>query len=180
MKKIKFLILAISIALCIPIALSFNGNKVEAVLEPGVIPNGDYVIQSVNSGKVLDVPGGNSSNGTAIWQYEYNGTNAQKWRVVQNSDGTYTLQTLLDTNKCLDIAGGSTADGASVQIYSSNGSAAQKFILIPKGYNAYSIKVLCSGKFLDVYCISKDNGALIKQYSENGLENQTWMFYKQN
>ena len=44
MKRIKYLILVISITICMPIILSFSVSKVEAESEQGILSNGGYVI----------------------------------------------------------------------------------------------------------------------------------------
>lgn len=85
-------------------------------------------LTSVNSGKVLDVNGGVSANGTNVQQYDSNGTYAQKWIAVKNSDGSYTFQSALAENAVLDVNGGSSANGTNVQLYTSNGTNAQKWV----------------------------------------------------
>ncbi|WP_411161113.1 RICIN domain-containing protein [Bifidobacterium pseudocatenulatum] len=90
--------------------------------------NGYVTLASVNSGKVLDVNGGSSSNGTNVQQYDSNGTYAQKWIAIKNSDGSYTFQSALAENAVLDVNGGSSANGANVQLYTSNGTNAQKWV----------------------------------------------------
>ena len=82
----------------------------------------------MNSGKVLDVNGGVSANGTNVQQYDSNGTYAQKWIAVKNSDGSYTFQSALAENAVLDVNGGSNANGTNVQLYTSNGTNAQKWV----------------------------------------------------
>ena len=82
----------------------------------------------MNSGKVLDVNGGVSANGTNVQQYDSNGTYAQKWIAVKNSDGSYTFQSALAENAVLDVNGGSSANGTNVQLYTSNGTNAQKWV----------------------------------------------------
>lgn len=90
--------------------------------------NGYVTLTSVNSGKVLDVNGGVSANGTNVQQYDSNGTYAQKWIAVKNSDGSYTFQSALAENKVLDVSGASTSNGANVQLYTANGTNAQKWV----------------------------------------------------
>ena len=90
--------------------------------------NGYVTLTSVNSGKVLDVNGGVSANGTNVQQYDSNGTYAQKWIAVKTSDGSYTFQSALAENAVLDVNGGSSANGTNVQSYTSNGTNAQKWV----------------------------------------------------
>ncbi|KFI71939.1 1,4-beta-N-acetylmuramidase [Bifidobacterium minimum] len=85
-------------------------------------------LTNVGSGKVLDVRGGSTAIGTTMNQYEANGSYAQKWIAVKDSNGTLTLHSALKSGLVLDVSGAATADGTSVQLYSSNGTEAQRWI----------------------------------------------------
>ena len=64
-----------------------------------------------------------------MWQYEANGTNSQKWQIVKNPNGSYSIISKLN-NLYLDIQNGNISNGANVQVYESNGSNAQQFKII--------------------------------------------------
>ena len=89
------------------------------------IDNGFYRIRNVNSNKVLDVAGGNTYNGTNVWQWEWNGTDAQKWIIKKHGD-VYSIIAKA-SGKCLDVFWGSVYNGSNIQIYESNNTQAQKF-----------------------------------------------------
>lgn len=91
--------------------------------------DGYYTITNVNSGKLLDVQNGGTSNGTNVWQYEDNGTASQKWQIIENKNGSYSLVSKL-SGLYLDIQNGNIANGANVQTYEGNYSIAQQFSLI--------------------------------------------------
>ena len=44
--------------------------------------------------------------GANVWQYARNNTDAQKWIIEENSDGTYTITSKINDQYCLDVAGG--------------------------------------------------------------------------
>lgn len=94
--------------------------------------NGYYRIVNPNSGKVLDVTSAIAQNGTNIWQYTWNGSDAQLWKILPNSDGTYTFYSKLNNAYVLDVSGARTTDGTNIQLYYSNKSNAQKFYLNKK------------------------------------------------
>ena len=52
-----------------------------------------YRIKNANSGLYLDVADGGSSNGTNVQQYTFNGSTAQKYKIVSAGDGYYKLLT---------------------------------------------------------------------------------------
>ena len=85
-------------------------------------------LTSANSDKALDVYGASTANGANAQQYASNGTYAQKWIAIKNSDGSYTFQSALAENKVLDVSGASTSNGANVQLYAANGTTAQKWV----------------------------------------------------
>lgn len=66
-----------------------------------------------------------------MWQYDPNGTVAQKWLVKDAGNGYVYL--VSGTGLYLDVNGCYTADGTNVQGWSGNGTAAQRWKLIPVG-----------------------------------------------
>ena len=140
------------------------------------ISEGDYVIvSSLSKLKVIDISGGAyiAKNGTNIQLYDKNGTEAQRWRISRNSDGTYSIINPT-TGKSLDVAGGRTEDGTNIQLYDSNGTCAQRW-WIEGDSGGYEVFSKCSsGSVLDVYGGGINNGANIQLHSSNGTEAQKW------
>ena len=139
---------------------------------------GTYTLRSaLNENKVLDVSGGvaNARNGTNIQLYDSNGTEAQRWRIQSNGDGTYTVVNPA-TGKVLDVAAGSRVDGGNIQLYDSNGTCAQRWQIAKSadgvGYVFYS---MCSGKTIDVAGASVSNGTNIQIYAPNNTRAQKWV-----
>jgi len=89
-------------------------------------------------------------------------------------DGIYTISSKLAPNMCLDINHSSKEEKANLQLWQKNGTDAQKFKIQydPDGY--YTIKAMCSGKFIDVSASGKQNGTNIWQYIGNGTDAQKW------
>ena len=85
--------------------------------------DGSYIITSLYNGKVLDVSGASSEDGTNVGVYTRWGDNnaAQRWYLC--IDGT--IASKLDTTKRLDVTGGNMSYGTNIQIFSSNGTDAQ-------------------------------------------------------
>ena len=52
---------------------------------------------SEKSGKSLDVANGSKKQGANVWQYSWNGSEAQLWRITEAEDGGYYLQSKLGT-----------------------------------------------------------------------------------
>ena len=85
-----------------------------------------YEIKSVNSGKVLDVQSKGKADGSNVWQYEANNTDAQKW-ILQSAGNGYYYIIAVNSYLCLDVSSGNTNNGTNVQIYEGNETKSQMF-----------------------------------------------------
>ena len=94
------------------------------------------------------------------------------------SDGTYTIQSSVNSRYVLDIANGSTASGANVQLYQSNDTPAQQFKVTHDSQGYVTFMNVKSGKVLDVYNGSAQNGINVRQYTSNNSRAQKWIVKK--
>lgn len=159
----------------------------------------DYVFySSCNMGFVVDVAGGSSNNGTNVWIYSGNNSNAQRWTLKKKqaaastpakstpttntqliADGNYTISSALKSNYVLDVAGAGTANGTNIAMWTKNGTAAQTFtVKYNSSKDAYLITNPNSGKAFDlVGGVSKD-GTNINIYAINNSCAQLWKIKK--
>jgi hypothetical protein len=142
---------------------------------------GYFNIQNVSSLKVLDVMWGNKTPGTNVDQYEANGTDAQKWKLVDTGDGDHSYYIVSALNNLyLDLQWGGTSSGTNVWVYSFDGTNAQKFYLnkisnnVPDGVYTFVSGVSSSSPqmVMDVAWGSLDNSASIQLYKSNGTPAQ--------
>ncbi len=135
-----------------------------------------FMIVNKNSGKVLDLIGGNTANGAVInqWTYDYNGPN-QRFYIVPAENGHFKIISG-QTGKAASIAGNSNADGAQLHDWDyTGGNAYQMWDFIDAGNGWYKIKNAGSGKVLDVDAFSTADNAKVQQYADNGGQaNQLW------
>ncbi|MNC44547.1 Extracellular exo-alpha-L-arabinofuranosidase precursor [compost metagenome] len=82
----------------------------------------------MHSGKVLDVPSSSTTAGVQLQQWDDNGSNAQRWSIVDAGGGYYKLISKV-SGLAVDVSGSSAADGAVVQQWTDNGTDAQKWAL---------------------------------------------------
>jgi hypothetical protein len=127
------------------------------LIEPG------YYIVKTPAGLALDVQNGSTADGANVQLYTANNTDAQKWALAQNSDGSYTLSAAR-ARKALDIKSASTADGANVQIYTANATAAQKWTPVPTGDGYFYLKSAL-GTYLAASGGGVASGANVYSYS---------------
>ncbi|RGJ42618.1 hypothetical protein DXD61_10320 [Eubacterium sp. TM06-47] len=156
--------------------------------------NGQWIISSAwDSRYVFDLNGANLDNGNKVQIYTQNGSSAQAWKLlkVSNSreeiddlaqknkntlaEGTYTINSTLNTSYVLDVNGGSKVNFGNIQLYQSNGTLAQgwKVSHDSKGYVTFIN--IGSGKAIDVKDGSAYNGQNISQYTSNNTYAQKWI-----
>ena len=132
----------------------FNINS----LESARIPDGTYSIANVGSGKLIDINGGTKSAtaGTTVHAWNSNGTDAQKWKVSNNSDGTFTI---------INPALGLVLDGDNgLTIEENRNQCSQKWKIL-KYDNDYIISTTCSGAVLQNNSLNSESiivGSAIK------------------
>lgn len=136
-----------------------------------------FFIKNKNSGKYLDVKGGKPTNGANLIQWSFTGKQNQQWKLVEKSNGTYQIVSLLSGNPVIDIAGKSSKNGANAQIWKSS----QTFQVVKVSNGNYKLESAVSGKarkVLTVQGASKKmvpmscNGRLGKVATISGSSNQ--------
>lgn len=123
-KRFVSVIMCVSliVSLCSLSAFSVNAASNDT---RGISSWTTYYIKNLFDGKYLDVYNGGDANAQDVWTYTYNQSDAQKWTVIRNSDGTYTFHAEVSTNnRVLDVTDN------NVDIWTHNSSwACQKFII---------------------------------------------------
>ncbi|MGA6159714.1 non-reducing end alpha-L-arabinofuranosidase family hydrolase [Stenotrophomonas sp. NPDC087984] len=116
------------------------------------------------SGRCLDVPNANQTDGTSLQLWDCSsGTNQQWTRTDSNQLTVYG-------NKCLDVPGHATTAGTRVQIWTCSGGANQQWRVNSDG----TIVGVESGLCLDVSGGGTVNGTAVQIWTCNGGGNQKW------
>lgn len=180
--------------------LQFNADKGSCGQRFAIFKVGsDYVFySSCNMGFVVDVAGGSSNNGTNVWIYSGNNSNAQRWTLKKKqaaattpakstpttntqliADGNYTISSALKSNYVLDVAGAGTANGTNIAMWTKNGTAAQTFtVKYNSSKDAYLITNPNSGKAIDLVGGVAKDGTNINIYAINNSCAQLWKIKK--
>ena len=86
-----------------------------------MLPARHYVeIISLNSGKVLDVPGLSRAAGERIQQFSVNGGSNQQWELESSEDGNAVYILNRNSGLVLDVPGLSVNPGVLIQQYPIN------------------------------------------------------------
>ena len=142
-----------------------------------LIPEGEYFIFNGAGGNtVIDIAGGSTANGANVRLYTYNKSNAQKFRVVHNDDGTVTLISA-KSGKALDAAGGGSLNGTNIQQYTSNKTFAQRWVITdPDRDGLYTIKASYCPCVISTKDQSNSSGANVQLFKDYGRDVQEWRF----
>ena len=157
--------------------------------------DGYYTIQNSKSDLYLTLytTWADLKNGQQVTQRSYTGGMSQKWCMEQNSDGTYTVVSAMDSSMAIDVANGNAFNGAVVQAWGSNGTAAQRWSFSSaktarqrldalaassKGTVAagtYEVRsAVRSSAVLDAVNGGTSNGTAVQVYGSNGTDAQRW------
>ncbi|HUM85087.1 MAG TPA: RICIN domain-containing protein [Lachnospiraceae bacterium] len=143
-----------------------------------IVPGRSYfLIPKLDSSLAVDAVSGGIVNGTRIWLYRRNESEAQKFTLTENEDHSWTIL----NEKCdlsLDVPGNSPENGVRLQLYGSNFSGAQKWSLnFNEDDSTWTILNSQSGKAVDIPAANAFQTAYPQMYSQNGSDAQR--FYLQ-
>ena len=118
--------------------------------------------------------------------YEPNTTDAQKWKLNKQSDGSYEIVSVAN-GMALDVYAAGAESETKVWAYKRNDTKAQRWVLArqtiapckakynPPEWAPFTLSPLCAPALkLDVRGASKENGAAIQIYKANGTNAQNW------
>ena len=94
-------------------------------------------------------------------------------------EGTYKINTCIDSNKYIDVSRGSKNNEANIQIWDKSNVDQQKYEITYLNNGYYKITAVHSGKGLDVESAGKDNGTNVWQYEWNGSDAQQWIIQEE-
>ena len=135
--------------------------------------DGSYTIINLNSGKALDVQNGGYAPGTNVWQYEQNNTDAQKWILQKNDNGTYSFISKLN-NLYLNISG-EPQNGSNIEVNTESNTSNQQFILYKQTTKAE--RYLDDGIYRIATKLNNSLGFDIQDGStQNGANIQLWQY----
>ncbi|MFJ4077715.1 non-reducing end alpha-L-arabinofuranosidase family hydrolase [Streptomyces iakyrus] len=121
-------------------------------------------VRGVGSGRCLDVPGANQTNGTNVQIWDCHGGTNQQWTLTDDN------QLTVYGNKCLDVPGHATTAGTRPVIWSCNGGTNQRWRANADG----TIVAVESGLCLDVSGGATTNGTAVQLWNCNGGSGQKW------
>lgn len=155
--------------------LRIGGRTAKPALVSPTLPGDGTVYRLVNrnSGRVVDVSSGGTTNGTNILQWSWLGQTNQKWTAVSTGDGYYKFKGV-GSGKLMEVAGLSRADGGNVALWTDSAAPQQQWAVTPTGDGYYFLVNRFSGLALGVDEGGTANGANIEQQPYQSLSHQQW------
>jgi hypothetical protein len=134
-----------------------------------------FMLVNQNSGKCLDLSGGNMANGavTNQWSYDYNGAN-ERWTLIPTENNDHFKIVSWVSGKAVSVSGDSTANSAQLVAWDYNNDSSQQWDLVDAGNGWYNIRNVRSGLLMDVSGGSTADGAKIQQYANTNTGAQRW------
>ncbi|MEU6183129.1 RICIN domain-containing protein [Streptomyces coeruleorubidus] len=152
-----------------------GGRSVKPKLVSPTLPGDGTVYRLVarHSGKVADVEGARTANGTNVHQWPWLNHANQKWTFTNTGDGYYKIKGV-GSGKLLEVAGLSRADGGNVGIWADARAPQQHWAVTPTGDGTYFLINRYSGHSLGVDEGSTTDGANIEQQPYASQTRQQW------
>lgn len=142
------------------------------------VENGTYYIESSQRrDRVFDIENASKNNGANLRLWEKNGTDAQKFKIVHQDDGTYIMEPKC-SGKRIHVCGSSSKIGTNIQQYRRTGTRAQRWYFVPAGGGYYYIVSACNNLCADLEWGSNDIGTNIRCWEPNGTGGQKFKLVK--
>ena len=131
-----------------------------------------YTFKNLYSGKMLNLYGGYTTNGTNVCQYTADGTDEQKWTFGSDNK----LYTYGSSTKCLDRYNSSGAlQHNNADIWINNDDVNQKLIVSPVTESSYvTIKISGTNLFLTAYHGTANGGNTDARCAPGATGNVFW------
>ena len=152
--------------------IGFSGTGDAIPAGPPPAPPG--TLQSLASGKCLDLPGGQAANGTRAIQYDCHGGPNQQWIIEAQGDAGDRIVSRM-SGKCIGTVGGDAATGSPIVESQCGGSPGQLWAHARDG-SGFVFRNAANRLCLDVPGGSLANGAQLIAWACNGGTNQTWRY----
>jgi hypothetical protein len=152
--------------------ISFTGTGAAMPAGPPPAPPG--TVQSVASGKCLDLPHGQASDGLLVIQYDCHGGLNQQWNIESAGDAGYRIVSRM-SGKCIGTDPRGSSIGGPIVQSPCDASPGQLWALAGDR-NGYTLTNLASHLCLDVPGGSLADGAKPIAWTCHGGLNQTWRY----
>lgn len=142
-----------------------------------IVDGATYFIRNGHSGLFMDIPNGVNEDGTNLQQWEFNGSDAQRFRLRRNSAGLYTLASACsDFSQFVTVENASSADGANVMTSSAEEEGRFFSVLSnDDGTFRFLTSVSDNVRCVENFDFGTGNGSNVAQWEYGAREAQHWI-----
>ncbi len=141
-----------------------------AMVQPAFANDRVGRLESVHSGKCLDVLGASKESAAPVIQYACSGDDNQKWTIRNRGNGVHDI-IAVHSGMCMDVTGASMEDSEAIIQFPCNGQANQGFRIVETDGRATIINDQ-SLKCLDIEGGVTTDAARLIQFACSGQPNQ--------
>eukprot|EP01084_Bolivina_argentea_P172153 298218_1 len=139
------------------------------------IPYGIYNIKNTNSGKYLNLSGGQKGKGINVQIYDNPQSSHTQWIVDTCAKGYIIRST---ASGCyINVSGGSSKNGANVQMWDDPESTHSQWAIAASKEGIFTIQNIHTGKYINVSEGGKKNGSNVQMWDNPGSNHSQWQFY---
>jgi len=156
-------------------------NKYRKIVDQKILNDGHPVswgtytiVSALNEDYAVDLDNFGKDDGTNIKLHRRNGTDAQKFRIINIKGDEYEIEPVC-SGKRIDVRHSGKDAGTNIWQFSPNGTDAQRFY-IKKSGNYYTIQSKCNGLYMDVCCGEVKNDTNIWCWPGNNTNAQKFKF----
>jgi Ricin-type beta-trefoil lectin domain-like len=142
--------------------------------EPAV--GGSYAITSSATGKAIDVPGASTSVGQILQQWDFNGWEAQQWRLIDAGDGFVRIKNP-NTGLCMSASEYDEAGKIVLVGVQDDCSTSRLWKVAPQGDGTFALaSARQPSSVLTLEGASPTNGTRLIMTPDTGAPHQRWVF----
>lgn len=144
----------------------------------------NVVVLDKNNGQVIS--SASIDTWSEDWKFEEDIRNEEVWEKYEDNrsktleEGIYIITSAVGRDYAFDIPEGKTETGLPLTLYNVHGDIPQQFEIKNCGDGLYTIRAVCSEKYISVKEFGSTNGTKIIQEDYTGLSNQKWFIVENN
>ncbi|AAV48309.1 putative carbbohydrate responsive phospholipase [Haloarcula marismortui ATCC 43049] len=156
----------------VPLCRRLSVAGLDGTSDTPPISEGVYSVHSVETGNVIEITDGDTSDGASVVEADWTESDHQRFSIQPTGDGTYRLDAV-HSGKVLDVENEGTDDAVDIIQWPWTGNANQRWYAVSVGDDRYAFINKHSGRVLD----GEQPGANVHQWHWEGDPNQQWTLH---
>ena len=157
-----------------------SDNTPTSTSSSNLIPEGDYVIKSAgNTDYVMTLKDGKATNRNQIVISKWQNTNAQKWKVTHEKNGTIVIRSMVNNKYAINVSEHQMNDHGQIISWLYENAQNEQWVPEKQSNGNFVLKVLENQNFaLDIEGATYSDNVKVQLYGLHRGTNQQWIFQK--